>query len=150
MKKCVVKVTHNSTGEVRYSFSCGDNNTSYKLTSDITQAQKWYGKHMEKGAQERINADKKQWYNFGNSYEIVYIEEEPHWYFELWYALRRGFGDSEYNEVRKGFPLDPNIQYKIRKEWGKTRPLINDLPLEELQRYYKWRKEHYRGKPKAI
>lgn len=147
MKKSVVKVTRKSTGEVWYSFSGTENNRSYKLTKDINDAQQWYGSTITSGPQKRIEADKKDIFNaLGNDYEIVYIEEEPKWYFQLQYAIRTLFKEKSFGEVKKSFPLNPDIKYKIRSEWGYDRPLIDDLPLEELERYYKWRKENYRGK----
>ena len=80
--------------------------------------------------------------------EIIKFEAEPNWYFEIWYVLQNQYNDGRFQEVRKGFKLDPEITYEI--EPGHKRPLIGHLPLDELERYYKWRKTHYKGKIKNI
>ena len=153
MKKCAVVYTKNKTNEEYWALSVDEKGCTYCLRQKITSipqshndATEFYGKNRIKQAQNRINTDKKyrKWY--GYTANIIEYEREPEWYFELCFVLKN-MGDKCFSEVRKHFPLDKNINYKIRE--GYNRPLIDDLPLEELERYYAWRKNRYRGKKKV-
>lgn len=158
MKKYSVLYTRKETGEQFWSWSDDGRGGSYHLRRKLNEiptryeAQVFYGENAIKRAKKRILADQKfGGFNFlGEHYnaEVVEYEAEPEWYFELWYVLEYAYGQSSMKEVLKSFPLDKNIDYKLRP--GHTRPLIDDLPLEELERYYQWRKKHYKGTKKEI
>ena len=159
MKKYSILYTHKRTGEQFWSSSDDGRGGSYSLhrkSNEIPsskEATAFYGKRAIEHANKRILNDQKffESYNYKGLYydaEIIEYEAEPEWYFELWYVLEYAYGQSPMKEVLKSFPLDKNIDYKLRP--GRTRPLIDDLPLEELERYYRWRKEHYKGTKKEV
>ena len=155
MKKFAVLYTNPRTGTQYWAGSSDGNGGSYSLiekTSEIppTQAMDWYGKNAEKYARQRIAYDTDpqhfSWYGYEGS--VVEYEAEPTWYFDIWYVLRHQYGDREMDQIRKGFKLSGEKQYKL---WpGSTRPRIHDLDLEDLKAYYEWRKEHFKGKLKSI
>lgn len=153
MKKCAIVYKNRTSGKEFWAKSVDENGATYCLVlknSDIPSdhhcASEFYGKNRLKRAQERIERDIKLRRFPGYEGRIIEYDDEPEWYFEIWYVLKHAYGDSDMQEVRKGFPLDPDIDYRLFN--GHKRPLIHDLELDELQRYYKWRKLHYKGKIK--
>ncbi len=157
MKKYSVLYTRKSTGEQYWPSSYGDDGVSWafnKRRSDYPihgEAIAFYGRDALRRAQKLIDRDRKaRRFGFEGTYtvEIVEYEAEPEWYFEIRYALERAYGDRARSEVKASFPLKSDIDYKL---WpGRKRPLIDDLDLPELQRYYEWRKENFKGKPREI
>lgn len=155
MRKCSILFVRSDTGERYWGLSVSHNGCTYALhpatesqPSNHHEAQMWYGKYRNQQAQKQIENNKKHMSWPGYSMSIVEFDSEPEWYFELFYAISHMFGDKPNSEVRKRFPLDSGIEYQIRA--GHTRPIISDLSLEELQRYYDWRKRHYKGKLRTI
>ena len=154
MKKCAVVYKDESTGEEYWSCSVDERGATYCLCKRKTavprhqEASVFYGTKRLERAQARIDKDTKLRSWPGRTGYIVEYEGEPEWYFELWYVLEHAYGDRSMGEVRKSFPLNPDITYKVRS--GHSRPLIYDLTLEELQRYYEWRRSHFNGKPREV
>lgn len=156
MKKYSILYTNKRTGAQFWSFSNDGQGGSYRLVCKSNEipsskeATAFYGKRaIERANKIILNDQKFGGYNWNGLYydaKIIEYEAEPEWYFELWYVLEYAYSQSPMKEVLKSFPLDKNIDYKLRS--GHTRPLIHDLPLEELERYYRWRKEHYKGTKK--
>jgi hypothetical protein len=155
MKKYVLKYINGS--EVYYACSVDHNGCTYSLVPDISKASKWYGKNATKQIESRIKADKRSWYGYVG--EIVEIEEEPNWYFELQYAISQY--DNPSKPIKKGFLklMDECDKDKLindhKKYPGYKNPdsiTVNDLwklDVEVLRRYYNWRKENFRGKPRV-
>lgn len=158
MKKYSVLYTRKETGEQFWSWSDDGRGGSYQLRRKLNEipthyeAQVFYGENAIKRAKKRILADQKfGGFNFLEEHynaEVVEYEAEPEWYFELRDVLEYDYDQPSYKEVSENFPLDKNIIYELRP--GHERPLIYDLSLEELERYYKWCKEHYKGTKKEI
>ena len=156
VRKYAIVYRKDSTGEEFWASSFDENGCPYCLrpkTTDIPtshiDATEYYGKHAYRSAQKTIDNDvkHKKWY-YGYTPKIIEYDREPEWYFEIQYVLKHQYHDGYFDEVRKSFPLNPEIEYEIRK--GHSRPLIDDLDLPELIRYYNWRKEHFKGKVKLI
>lgn len=161
MKKCAIVYTRESTGEQFWASSFDHNGNTYSLVprkSETPQpsdyATEFYSDNRLKRAQDLIardtqfRVDKRRrhqplppWFGFVG--EVVEYDAEPHWYFQLWYELKHAYKTNIYDMVSKRFPLNPEIKYKLRD--GNDRPIIEELPLEELQRYYEWRKANYKG-----
>ncbi len=100
MKKLVIKYTNKRTGEILYAGSPGGyKGRSWSLVRNIDDACRFYGKGALKAAERRIRRDidcgfdsqvENFWYFVGKSTvsEIIEIDEEPHWYFELDFAIK--------------------------------------------------------------
>jgi len=153
MKKCAVLYTNTLTGEERWACSYDEHGCSYCLRPRISviprdhnDAAEFYGKNRKKRAIKMINNDQKfhRWYGWKAS--IIEYDGDPHWYFELQYVLANQYGNHFYEQVPKRFPLREDVKYRL--VGSNTRPLICDLPLDELQRLYEWRKANYKGKIK--
>lgn len=155
MKKCAIIYKNQYTGEEFWACSVGDHGTTYCLhprKSEIPcnhhEASEFYGKHMLERAKKRIENDSKfhAWTGYLGS--IKEYEREPEWFFELRYVLEHAYGDRSMSEVKKGFPLKPDVTYKICH--GHSSPFVGDLELDELIRYYEWRKAHFKGKQRDV
>lgn len=155
MKKCAIIYKDKHTGKEFWSCSVDERGATYCLRARETtiprnhhEASEFYGAKRFERARERIEKDTKLRAWPDRTGYIVEFEDEPEWYFELWYVLEHAYGDRIMSEVRKGFPLNPDVTYKVLPEH--SRPFVGDLSLEELQRYYEWRKLHFRGKPREV
>jgi len=164
MKKCAVVYTRESTGEQFWASSFDHNGNTYCLVprkSETPQqsdyATEFYSDNRLKRAQDLIARDTQFVVNkrrkhkmlppwFGYIGEVIEYESEPHWYFQIWHELKHAYKTNPHYMVSTRFPLNPDVQYRMRN--GYDRPFIEDLPLEELQRYYEWRKENYKGNRK--
>lgn len=150
MKKCAIVYTDKITGVEYWSRSVDERGCTYclcKRLSDIpthAEATEFYGTNRLRNASRQIENDTKRNAWCGYSARIVEYESEPQWFFEIQYVLSHQFGDKWYQPVRSRFPLRDDIDYEIRG--NNKRPMIGDLTLEELERYYAWRKAHYKGK----
>lgn len=152
MKKCAVVYTDRETGEQWWSCSGDENGATYYLVKKTTpippdhyHATEFYGKNRLKQAQKRINNDLKfnRIWTYSRTAEIVEYDRDPEWYFEIQYVLSVAYNDRPNSPVRKGFKISGDAKYN-------TRPLIGDLPLEELERYYEWRKQNFKGKVREV
>lgn len=154
MRKCAIAYHRESDGEQFWSNSVNEKGQTYCLCKRTTtfpthtEATEFYGKNRRKQAQKRIDNDARDWRFTGYTPEIVEYESEPVWYFQLLYVLEHAYGDKAFDEVRKGFPLDKSIEYKLMP--GHDRPVLDHLELSELERYYAWRKANYKGKRKDV
>lgn len=158
MKKCAIVYTDRETGEQWWSCSVDENGATYCLVKKTTpippdhcQATEFYGKNRLKQAQKIINNDLKfnKIWTFSRTAEIVEYDRDPEWYFEIQYVLSNAYNDRPNSPVRKGYRISAdakNLTYRPKN----TRPLISDLPLEELERYYKWRKQNFKGKVREV
>lgn len=160
MKKCAIVYTRKSTGEQFWASSFSDGHT-YQLVPrrsefprECDYAKEFYGdKRLEKAREliaidTQFRVDKRRKHQllppwFGYVGEVIEYDAEPRWYFQLWHELKHAYKTNIYDMVSKRFPLNPEIKYMLRN--GNDRPIIEDLPLEELQRYYEWRKANYKG-----
>lgn len=115
------------------------------------QATEFYGKDRLKRAQKLIDNDLKykKWLVYSKTAEIIEYDRDPEWYFEIQYVLSNAYNDRPYSPVRKGFKLNPEIEYSTDRP-ASARPFIEDLPLEELERYYEWRKQNFKGKIREV
>lgn len=164
MKKYIIKYL-TDTGKSRYPKSTNGSGGSYTFISDPKKSDRFYGagvhdiNYLGRIIATRIfndayiilehyidldSIDKKRrlryWYQ---GYEIVEIDEEPNWYFELWYALRRFYKIDEFSTiVPLGFKLNEANTEKY-KDLKYIR--VHDLELDDLNRFYKWTKK--RNKP---
>lgn len=158
LKKCEIRFIDKKSGAVFWANSVNDDNSTYRLVPGNMEMPPskhgFYGKNRIKRANDRISHNIKahkwgflpdgsnSWYDV----DVVEFSCEPVWYFEIRYVLEKEFGDGAFDPVRKGFKMNPQIHYEPYQLWHNERPYIAELPLEELERYYAWRKEHYRGK----
>lgn len=157
MKKYLLKYIDNN-GKILYSVSCGDHNASYALTIHQKDAQRFYGKHGIKWIEARIKADKKYHSmikNFNYISEIEEIEEDPHWYFELCYAIEK-LQKRNQNIVRENFIkllLNEDIEkfnQKVlkRQNWENPNKMylsdLWELGQDRLEKYYHWCQENFK------
>ena len=155
MKKCAIVYKDEQTGEEFWACSYDERGATYCLRKRKTvvpsnhyEATEFYGARRLERAQKQIERDAKLSAWTGRTGYVVEFEDEPEWYFELLYVLNHAYGDRGMSEVRKSFPLNPDVTYKVCP--GHSRPFIQDLTLAELQRYYEWRKTHFKGKPRSV
>lgn len=153
MKKCAVVYTDNDTGEQFWACSFDENGATYRLVKRTTpfpqshhEATEFYGKDRLKQAQKLIDKDLKfnKLWTYSRTAEVIEYDRAPDWYFEIQYVLSKAYNDKPYSPVRKGFMLNPEVEYSTDRP-ASDRPLITDLPLEELERYYEWRKQNFKG-----
>lgn len=139
MKKYLLRYFNPNKNEWGYANSVDENGYTYSLVPHKKDAERFYGKTAIKEIERRIKLDKKRWYGY-SEYKIEEIDEEPEGYFELVYAISHY--DSIYSPVKKGF-----LKFLTKTNKQKI-TIIHNLKIEMLKKYYYWRKENYKGKPK--
>lgn len=74
-------------GRSFYAGQEGNGKHTFDFAPKIEWAHRWYGKHGRKYAADRVRAD----YNYmlipPVKSEIIELDEEPHWYFEITEAI---------------------------------------------------------------
>lgn len=160
MKKYLIQY-HTVENKMVYPTSVGDRGKSYMLTENVQDAQKFYGnlKYLPKTIATRIFNDvycvfehfididalpeKQREIYWCQKWNVIEIDEEPKWYFEIQYALEKFYGLSDMNIVSDAFCFD-------RSEYQDKDVRIFQLHLKDLENYYQWVKQNYKPKTKDI
>lgn len=149
MKKYLIKYTNIENNEVWYAGSPNGDGRSYCLTKAESSAFDVYGTKINSMANvlaSRIFYDTMRidglafhlWY----TYEIVEIEVEPTWYFDMQYYIKRFYGIHCYERLPEGFKVEGDEYHKPL--WEEI--VINDLNLKGLKRLINWLKENRKPK----